>query len=130
MNALERALKKARQTKSVCGVTRRGTGRGYESREPIDVLAHPDLAVLADEIERLHRDRCARQSNADRLRGAIERVVKELDAKGLDAHAAELSNEARAYAQAETLVRTILSGDNEMFNLDIQTFFANVKEED
>ncbi len=53
MNALEHALKKARQTKSVCAVTRRGTGRGYETREPIDVLAHPDLAVLADEIERL-----------------------------------------------------------------------------
>ena len=53
MNALECVLKKAKQTKAVCAVTRRGTGRGYELREPIDVLAHPDLAVLSDEIERL-----------------------------------------------------------------------------
>lgn len=53
MNALECALKKAKQTKVICTVTRRGTHRGYESREPIDVLAHPDLAILADEIERL-----------------------------------------------------------------------------
>ena len=71
MNALEHALKKARQTKPVCAVTRRGTGRGYESREPISILAHPDLVVLADEIERLHRDRCNRQSNADRYFAAL-----------------------------------------------------------
>ena len=53
MNALEHYLKKAKQTKSVCAVTRRGTGRGHESRESINVLAHPDLAALAHEIERL-----------------------------------------------------------------------------
>ncbi len=62
MNALEHAIEKARQTKTVCGVTRRGTGRGYEAREPIEVLAHPDLAVLADEIER--------------LRGALEGIAR------------------------------------------------------
>ena len=57
MNALEHYLKKAKQTKSVCAVTRRGTGREYESRESIEVMAHPDLAVLAQEIERLRTQR-------------------------------------------------------------------------
>ena len=47
------ALKKAQQTKRVCGLSRRGTGRGYEVRETIEVPAHPDLATLADRVERL-----------------------------------------------------------------------------
>lgn len=47
------ALKKARQTKLICGLSRRGTGRGYEVRKTIEVPAHPDLATLADRVERL-----------------------------------------------------------------------------
>ena len=53
MTALDYALKKAKQTKLICAVTRHGTGRGYESRVTIEVPAYPDLLVLAQEIERL-----------------------------------------------------------------------------
>ena len=44
---------KARQTKTVCGLTRRGNRHGYQVRRPIVVLAHPDLAALTDEVERI-----------------------------------------------------------------------------
>lgn len=53
MTALDRILQKANRTKFSCGVTRLGTGRGYESRTPIEVFAYPDLRFLAQEIERL-----------------------------------------------------------------------------
>ncbi len=53
MTALDHALKKAKQTKLICAVTRHGTGRGYESRVTIEVTAYPDLLALAQEIERL-----------------------------------------------------------------------------
>lgn len=47
------AMRKARQTETVCGLARRGNRHGYEVRTPIEVLADPDLAILADEVERL-----------------------------------------------------------------------------
>ena len=50
---IESAMLKARQTRTVCGLTRRGSRKGYQVRAPIEVLAHPDLATLAGRIERL-----------------------------------------------------------------------------
>lgn len=47
------AMLKARSTRKVGGLTRRGNRKGYQVRAPIEVLAHPDLATLAGRVERL-----------------------------------------------------------------------------
>ncbi len=53
---------KARQTRTVCGLTRRGNRHGYQVRAPIEVLAHPDLATLAARVEELE--------------GALDSIIK------------------------------------------------------
>ncbi len=53
MTPLECALERSKQTTTICAVNLRGKKKGHYDRQPLEVLAHPDLALLAKEIERL-----------------------------------------------------------------------------
>ena len=53
MTLLDCALDRSKQTKTICAVNLRGKKKGHCDRQPLEVLEHPDLALLAEEIERL-----------------------------------------------------------------------------